>query len=362
MITSKQAKISGLLLVLCVTLRVAADPAPPVPGAHEADTNALSGVEAKTAEAALVGMQESLRSNLQIQAQLHDALLAIEKNRQDAEAAAAKNAQMLESRLTLMEKALAEERRDELTNIEHADRMVLIAAGTFAALGFLVLITAAYLQWTAMNRLAAVAAKLPALSGPVQVGAIGAGGAELMPAKMLEESTARFLGVIERLEQRIHAMEFSAQPPQPALAEPEAASGETNGNSSHSSAPAPEPAAAEPDKAGAISSLLGKGQTLLRLDQPAAALDCFDEVLKLDPGQADALLKKGAALERLQRLDEAIECYDRAIAQDNSMTMAYLYKGGVFNRMERYSEALECYEQALQSQQRGHAANVIMEG
>jgi tetratricopeptide (TPR) repeat protein len=97
------------------------------------------------------------------------------------------------------------------------------------------------------------------------------------------------------------------------------------------------------------------------LDKPQEALDCFDEVLALDPEHADALVKKGAALERLQRLDEAIECYDLAIARDNSLTMAYLYKGGVFNRMERYSEALACYELALKSQQKGHAANVIID-
>ena len=92
---------------------------------------------------------------------------------------------------------------------------------------------------------------------------------------------------------------------------------------------------------------MSKSQTLLKLDKPEASLACLDELLTLDPANADALVKKGAVLERLQRLDEAIQCYDRAIAQDDSMTMAYLYKGSVLNRTERYGEALACYDQAL---------------
>ena len=108
--------------------------------------------------------------------------------------------------------------------------------------------------------------------------------------------------------------------------------------------------AAVPD-AARITMLLGKGQSLLNLDQAEEALACFDQVLTLDPNHPEALVKKGAALERLRKLDEAIACYDQAIAADSSMTVAYLYKGGLFNRMERFGEALECYEKALHTQE-----------
>jgi tetratricopeptide (TPR) repeat protein len=107
---------------------------------------------------------------------------------------------------------------------------------------------------------------------------------------------------------------------------------------------------ATPD-AARITMLLGKGQSLLNLDQAEEALGCFDQVLALDPSHPEALVKKGAALERLRKLEEAIACYDRAIAANGSLTVAYLYKGGLFNRMERFSEALECYEQALRTQE-----------
>jgi tetratricopeptide (TPR) repeat protein len=105
-----------------------------------------------------------------------------------------------------------------------------------------------------------------------------------------------------------------------------------------------------------LSVLLGKGQTLMRLDRPAEALEVFDEALALEPGNADIYVKKGTAFERMKKLDEAIACYDRAIAANESMTLAYLCKGGVFNQMERFSEALECYEQALRSQHKTPAA------
>jgi tetratricopeptide (TPR) repeat protein len=119
--------------------------------------------------------------------------------------------------------------------------------------------------------------------------------------------------------------------------------------------------AAAPVKATAVTMLLGKGQTLMKLDKPEDALGCLDEALALEPDNTDALIKKGAVLERLQRLPEAIDCYDRAIARDNTITMAYLYKGAVFNRMERYSEALECYEQALKTRQKGESADVVFQ-
>ncbi len=105
-----------------------------------------------------------------------------------------------------------------------------------------------------------------------------------------------------------------------------------------------------------VALLLGKGQAHLNLQQADMALKCFNEVLELEPTNAEASVKKGMALEKLGSLDEAIECYDRAIALDNTMTMAYLSKGGVFNRLERYGEALQCYEQALRAQQKPSVA------
>lgn len=329
--------LAGILPSLCAT---ETNPATELKAAAAAATG--------TNQAAPTNGPDFLRSYLQIQEQLHNTQLAIEKNRQDAEAAASNNAVNLDNRLALMEQALATQRLDELTSRANATQLVLWAAGIFAVVGFLTLLLALFLQWSAVNRLAAVKAGLT-------------GGLNAAPGG-LEQSLPRISDLIKRLEERVQNLEVAADtaPPPPPLPVPEPS------ESKALPAPASFPAAhavvahSAPDKAGAVNHLIGKVQRLLQLDQAEAALDCLDEVLALDPGNVDALVKKGAALERLQRFEEALRCYDRAIAQDNSMTMAYLYKGGVFNRMERYSEALECYEQALKTRQKGQAANVIM--
>jgi tetratricopeptide (TPR) repeat protein len=305
-----------------------------------ADTNAAPGADDKIAEAGTVRAQDFLRSYLQIQEQLRDSQLAIERIQQQAAAASASNSLAVEERLRLMEKAIANERVEQLSGIAHLDRTILVAAGAFVFIGFLGLLLAAFLQWAAVNRLAAAAASLSAAHSPLGLGA-GAGEALLPPARALEQSNMRFLQLMERLEERLHDMEAPVKPPRTL----------PDGNSANSSA-AESPAGeilphAAPDKTNTIKVLLSKSQTLMKLDKTEAALDCLEEVLTLDPGNADALVKKGAALERLQRIQGAIDCYDRAIARDSSMIMAYLYKAGLLNRMERHSEALACYEQAL---------------
>jgi len=337
----------GFLRAGCIVLLALMGLLRPV---QAADPNAEPEPDGKTAEAAGTNAQDSLRFYLQIQEQLRSTLTAIERNRQYAEAEAATNAQALTERLRVMEKAFADGRSEQMQGMERSDRMILTAAGTFAAIGFLVLLLAAFLQWTAVNRFAAAAASLSA-AYPPQMSSLGA--PQLPSAHALEQSSTRFLALIDRLEQRIHELEASVKQPH-SLAESTATNGGTNGETNgDAQAPAAKSSTGEnlppatPSQVSAINVLLNKSQTLMKLDRPEAALGCLEEVLALDSGNTDALLKKGAALERLQRFDEAIQCYDLAIAQDNSITMAYLYKGGVFNRTERYSEALACYEQAL---------------
>jgi tetratricopeptide (TPR) repeat protein len=292
-----------------------------------ADTNAAPDADGKVAEAGVVRSQDFLRSYLQIQEQLRDSQLAIEQIRQEAAAASVSNSLAVEDRMRLMEQTIANDRAEQLSSLEHLDRTILVAAGVFAFIGFLGLLLAAYLQWIALNRRALGATSISAAHQLHGLGA-GPGDALLPPSHALEQSNMRFLHLMERLEQRLHDMESSANPPK-TLAE---------GNSANNAAA---------DKPNTIKLLLNKSQTLMKLDKTEAALECLDEILTLDPGNADALVKKGSALERLQRIQEAIEYYDRAIAQDSSMIMAYLSKAGLLNRMERHSEALACYEQAL---------------
>jgi tetratricopeptide (TPR) repeat protein len=285
---------------------------------------------------------QTVHSYSQIEEQLLDAQLAMEKYRQEADAAAASNSLAMDERLKAVEKAFANERQEQLTNIEHSTRMVLLASGAVAAIGFLALALAAFLQWTAVNRLATAAANLSAAQSQQL---LGMSEAQLLPAQGLEQPNARFLGLMERLEQRIHELESSVKP-HPSLPE----SGETSGTSNGIAKESSEEAVAlpaSPGKSSMIELMLSKSQTLLKLGKTEEALGCLDEILTLDPDNPLALVKKGGALERQQRFEEALRCYDRAIARDNTMTIAYLCKGGVFNRLERYTEALACYELAL---------------
>src|SRR5690348_12900615 len=80
-------------------------------------TNSATDVEGRNAEAVVIGTQENLRSSLQIQEELHKTQLAIERNRQDAEAEAVRQNEILEARLKLIEQSIATQRLDELKDL-----------------------------------------------------------------------------------------------------------------------------------------------------------------------------------------------------------------------------------------------------
>lgn len=259
--------------------------------------------------------QDLVRAYLAIQEQLHATQLALERNRQEAEAEAGRNAAALTRRLNAIERFVAEQRSEE-------SRTVLLIAMSVAGAGLLAALLATLTQMRALKRLTESPPTLPPAlqlaAGPEAARLLGSGAAE---------AGARLTATIERLQKRIQELETAAP----------ATSGKV-----------------EKSGGGQIVALLSKGQSLLGAGQAAEALRVFEEALALNPTHAEALVKKGAALEKLAQLEEAIACYDRAIAADASLTIAYLNKGGVFNRLQRYDEALVCYEQALKTQDKAH--------
>jgi tetratricopeptide (TPR) repeat protein len=364
MMKRARGQLIGFCLLVCLAMDCRAGAGTGV----VASTN--SDAEGKAAEAAVINTQATLRSNLEIQDQLHETQAAIEKIRQEAKDAEARNGEMLK----MLENAISSQRAEASRDIQHSNdaiqrsnTSVLLAAGALGGFAVLVLCLAAFLLWHMVNRINAIAASLPSGQGFEAAhvpAALGMGEAQVAPSQAVERSTAQFMGVMERLEKRIHEMEAGSHNGH-SLTEGAPMNGGSNGEANGESPQAIGEhagnggASAASEQARAVTVLLGKGQTLLKLDQAEAALGVFDEILAIEPGQTEALVKKGTALERLQKFSEAIECYDRAIAADGSMTMAYLHKGGVFNRMERYSEALECYEQALKSQDKAHPAGAM---
>jgi tetratricopeptide (TPR) repeat protein len=297
--------------------------------------------------------QDILRAYVQMQEQLHATRLALERNREEAEAAAKSNAEALTARLQSLEQTLAGERRREFEALQSSQRLMLVFAGVFAGIGLLAILITAYAQTRTLHRSANLSthlSALPALTQGAPFAALGPGAGALVPLGAPENASARLLAVIERLEKRIQELE------QVAHATSLSAAGTTEvslAESAPTTSVEAQARMAAARRAAQIDLLMGKGQVLLDLDRAEEALACFDGALKLDPAHAEALVKKGEALEGARQPDEAIACYDRAIAADRSFTMAYLHKGGLCNRLARHEEALKCYEEALKTQERG---------
>jgi tetratricopeptide (TPR) repeat protein len=301
--------------------------------------------------------QELLRAYVQLQEQLHSAQLAIEQNRKEAKEAAAQNIETLSSRLAGIEQALAAQRAKELEAMQSSNRVMLIVAGSFAAVGFIAMLLMAYFQWRTIHGLAELSTGFPsqrALGPAPAFAALGPGGTQFLAPGSAQQSSQKLLGALELLEKRLYELEHFNRPPLQDDSLPRNGATTSLGQVSEETGKPADGAGSAKDQSREtqIRRLLTKGQSLLDNNEPTAALACFDETLQLSPNDPEALVKKGTALERLQRVEDALACYDRAIAADDSTTIAYLHKGGIYNRMERFSEALACYEQALRTHEK----------
>jgi Flp pilus assembly protein TadD len=65
-----------------------------------------------------------------------------------------------------------------------------------------------------------------------------------------------------------------------------------------------------------ILDLVKKGTKLISEGDFESALSYFDQVVMLQPNDADLLNKKGVALRGLGRYDEAIECFNKSLQLD----------------------------------------------
>lgn len=292
---------------------------------------------------------DTLRAYLQLQEQLHATQLALERNRQETESLAARNAEAVAARFQAIEQALTAKRSNELEGLElrmqSTNQLLLVVAGTIASVGFLVLLLTAYLQWRAVNRLTEFSAMVTnagrAALPPAMPDAQLLGGGAMAP------SSTRLFGALTSLEKRILELEHTTHPH---LSGGASAESTPSGNGAQANGHRPE------GEGEHLTLLLAKGQSLLNLDKAGEALACFEAVLQAEPNHGEGLVKKGIALEQLRQVDEALRCYDQAIAANGGLTIAYLQKGGLFNRLERYEEALQCYELALHSQERAQAS------
>jgi len=295
---------------------------------------------------------EALRAYLQLQEQIRETQLSIERDRLQAQSAAAQQAVALSNRLQAIEESLGTQRTNDLEEAQRTSHMLMGVLAIFATVGFAAVLLMVYFQSRAVTRLADISTALAARRdlGFSTVPTIDLGEREVLPHdSSVEQSNARLLGIVHHLEKKIAELEQTANPP---LKEAHVSSGVIESPSR----PEPESASPAQDKTPQFAKSLERGQALLAADRPEDALACFEEVLAADPNNAEALVKKGTALEKMRQPQEALECYDRAIAANSSLTIAYLHKGGLCSRLEKYGEAMECYEHALHTQEKKQAA------
>lgn len=288
-----------------------------------------------------------------MQDQLQQLQQNLDRNRQDADAAAGRSAELLAVRLQSLENTLSAQRLQELQSIQSANRWLLMGAGVFALLACVTAVAMAWFQWRTVGKLAEIASAIPqGLGVPAAAGALSGGHpGTVTVSPPVEDANVRFLGTLDRLEKRILELESFTRPAlQPITSE----NGRSPAHGGNGHSPTKDEAGDDPRSR--TRSLVGKGNSLLSLDQYEEALACFEEALRVEPEDAEARLKKGTALEKLGRLEEALEWYDQALAADSSLTVAHLLKGGIYNRLERFAEALVCYEKALQKTEQPSAA------
>lgn len=319
-------------------------------GLRADETNNTSIAVTKVGET--TNATDALRSFLQLQEQLHATQLALERNHQESETLAARNAEAVAARLQIIEQAMSSQRAKELEAMQSANRLLLIVAGSFAGVGFIAMLLTAYFQWRAVNRLADFLALLP-VTGRAALPAPSQTETQLVNSGLTAQSNARMFGALSRLEKRILELEHTTHH---SAGEKSSTLNEIASAGATGQTPLAGAEANDAEKGSHIALLLAKGQSLLNLDKATEALACYDEILAQAPNHPEALVKKGIALEQLRQIDDALLCYDRAIAADGSLTVAYLQKGGLFNRLERYEEALQCYEEALRTQEKAREA------
>ena len=92
-----------------------------------------------------------------------------------------------------------------------------------------------------------------------------------------------------------------------------------------------------------------KGMNLVRTRELRAALQCFEQAVKLNPNHSRAWYNRGMSLMGLgESNDEALHCFQKAIEIDPLYAEAWNNKGAVLTMLDKKNDALTCYERALE--------------
>jgi tetratricopeptide (TPR) repeat protein len=100
----------------------------------------------------------------------------------------------------------------------------------------------------------------------------------------------------------------------------------------------------DPDNTFALN---GRGLVLMAINRLDEALASYDRAVTLKPDFADALANRGDVLHLQGRLDDALSSYDQAVASRPDNVVALISRGNVFKALQRREDALQSYEMAL---------------
>lgn len=136
----------------------------------------------------------------------------------------------------------------------------------------------------------------------------------------------------------------SGVPPPPVRAPPPVRTAAPQNPMPQAPAPAPKPPVRQPDTP---ESLAAKAEALVHAGTHEAALDAYDEALRLDPRHRSSLEGRATCLVQLNRKGEAIEAYRKVLARDPRNFAALRSIARLHADERRWRECLEAADELL---------------
>jgi hypothetical protein len=179
-----------LLLVSGAWESLGAESSPPTPATSQIEETNSQGL---------------LHAYLQLQDQIQATKLAIEQNRQETKEAAAQNADVLAKGFQTIQQAFSAQRTQDLEARQRANKVMLMVAGTFAAMGLLTMLMLSYFQWRMSKGLADLSAALPTALGLVA-------GSTVATLALANQPELRLLGARKQPEKHTRELEQGSPP------------------------------------------------------------------------------------------------------------------------------------------------------
>ena len=104
-----------------------------------------------------------------------------------------------------------------------------------------------------------------------------------------------------------------------------------------------------------LARILNEGNRWLRQGRPDKAVEDYEQVLALSPGQEDAHFNMGIALVKLGRTNEALHHYEEALRSMPDYAEAHNNLGNLLRALGKTDEAIKHFKEAIRIQP-GHAA------